>query len=171
MVDRSRRFSSEEVAGIVRDALEHARTEENRALSYEDLEDVARECGVDPETLARTLEQREQQVHKDEIRRRWRFRALARLALPLFFCGFFVFLNLRSGGFPWALFPIAFWLVPVAYRCKRLAFPSDEALTRAVDSPEEEREREREFEREMRMLFEMRPRGGRRCGRGGAEAR
>jgi len=31
------------------------------------------------------------------------------LIIYLIFCVFFIFLNSRSGGFPWAIFPIAGW--------------------------------------------------------------
>ena len=35
------------------------------------------------------------------------------LVVYLLFCGFFIFLNFRSGGFPWAIFPILGWGIGV----------------------------------------------------------
>lgn len=31
------------------------------------------------------------------------------LGIYILFCAFFIFLNFRSGNFPWAIFPIAGW--------------------------------------------------------------
>lgn len=168
MVDRERSFSSEEVSQIVREALEFSRSDAHRALSYEDLEDVARQCGVDAETLARTLEHRELQGRRDTLLQRWRVQALYSLFLPVFFCGFFVFLNLRSGSFPWALFPIAFWLVPVALRAWRRAFPTDERIDQALAADADGDVTEDAFERDLRMHFGFRSKRRRGCHGGGA---
>ncbi len=131
-MDRDQRFSKDEVSDIVREALQMERSEAAYSLSYADLEDVAKQCGVHPDTLQKTLERREIEAKKQTIRRRWRQRALSQLAWPVGVCTALVALNINGGGFPWAIFPILFWLLPELSSCRTKLFPTDASLTKTA---------------------------------------
>ncbi|MEM7079919.1 MAG: hypothetical protein AAF513_14950 [Pseudomonadota bacterium] len=131
-MSRDRRYSGDEVSQIVREALQLRNSEQANSHSYEDLQEIARQCGVDDETLAKAVEVRELQDKKIAIRQRWRQKALSSLLWPVVLCGAFVLFNINSGGFPWAIFPIIFWLLPALSRSRSRLFPSDDQLTKAA---------------------------------------
>jgi hypothetical protein len=87
MIDRSRRYTSDEVAQIVREALLSSGPDSRFSLTHED---------------------------------------------PLLVCLGLVAINIQSGAFRWATFPILFWLVPTVSRSRNRLFPSDELLTKVA---------------------------------------
>ncbi len=131
-MDRNQRFTSEEVSAIVREALQLRHSEEAHSISYADLEDIAKQCGVDLETLEKTLQRRKIESKKQTIRREWRTKALATLAWPALACTGLVVMNILGGGFPWAIFPVMFWLLPELSRCRTRLFPTDGMLTKTA---------------------------------------
>ena len=131
-LSRETRYSSAEAAEIVREALALKHNEERSLLSREDLEDIAQQCGVDPASLDKALENRALNDKKRQIRAKWRRKALSALAMPVLFCALFVYMNVKGGGFPWAIFPIAFWLLPALASCRSRLFPTDELLTKTA---------------------------------------
>ena len=132
MNDREQKFSSEEVSQIVREAL-LLESNDAHTLTYEDLKDVAAQCGVSEAQLNAALEQRDLAASKNLIRRRWRRKAIEALTWPLLVCGGLVVLNVVTGGFPWSIFPILFWLLPQARRVYGRLFPTEEALSKTAE--------------------------------------
>lgn len=132
MIDRSRTYTKDEVSDIVREALNLGRQGSSATMTHEDLEDIAHQCGVDPRTLEEALERRGLEQHKAAVKEKWRKKVVHRLKVPVLVCSGLVVLNVSSGGFPWVLFPIAFWLLPTVSSCWKHIFPSDEYLTRTA---------------------------------------
>ncbi|NKB99235.1 MAG: hypothetical protein GKR90_12180 [Pseudomonadales bacterium] len=133
MIDRSRKYTKDEVSDIVRDALNLSRSEDSQSMTRDDLEDIARQCGVDEETLELALAKRELDAHKKVIREKWRKKVVAKLWGPVLGCSGLVLLNLSTGGFPWVLFPLAFWLLPTVAQTWKHIFPSEEYLTQTAE--------------------------------------
>lgn len=129
---RDQHFSKDDVGAIVREALELENSDRAQSLSYADLEDIASQCGVSSDALARAIESRKLASTKNSIRQAWRNKALTRLMWPTVVCTLLIIMNVSGGGFPWSIFPVIFWWVPELGRSKSKLFPSDLLLTEAA---------------------------------------
>jgi hypothetical protein len=141
MADRV--YSKEEAEAILARAIEL----HGEATSHAELVATARELGVAPEALekaaAEVLEQRGDDVALRALRAR-QWRGFFAHLVPFVFVGLFLgFLNILTGGFPWAVIPMLGWSVGLASHLLVVALPDEEKLRRRV-----ERNRERERRRE-----------------------
>jgi hypothetical protein len=139
MADRV--YSKEEADAILARAIElHGRGE---ATSHAELMATAREIGVAPEAIekaaAEVLGRRSDDQALRALRaRQWRG-FLAHL-VPYVCVGILLgFINVVTGGFPWAVIPMLGWGVGLASHLLAVALPDQEKLRRRVA-----RQRERE---------------------------
>ena len=170
MADRV--YSKEEADAILARAIElHGHGE---ATSHAELVATAREIGVAPEALeiaaAEVLGRRSDDQALRALRaRRWRG-FLAHL-VPYVCVGMLLgFINVATGGFPWAVIPMLGWGVGLASHLLAIALPDEEKLRRRVAR---RREREREGALAAVRAYGPEASGGRvrvEAGRGGADA-
>lgn len=121
--DQPRAYSDDEVEQILRRALQKQAEQEGK-LGHEELMAVAREVGLDPSVVERTVgevrEQREQEKHiadwKARRKRRFAAHALNFLGVSLLLLA----INLLTGGQLWFYWPVLFMAFTVAMHGVRL---------------------------------------------------
>jgi hypothetical protein len=130
-----RAYTRDEADAILARALEmHGRGE---ATSHEDLVAAAREVGVPPEAIekaaAEILAQRRDEQELAELRARsWRG-FFAHLIPYLMVSALLVFLNVMTGGWPWALIVMLGWGVGLASHLFAVAMPDPARLRRRIE--------------------------------------
>jgi hypothetical protein len=145
MADRV--YSKEEAEAILARAIELQGHGE--ATSHAELVATARELGVAPEAIekaaAEVLERRRDDAALRALRAR-QWRGFFAHLVPFVCVGLFLgFLNIVTGGFPWAVIPMLGWGIGLASHLLVVAMPDEEKLRRRV-----ERNRERARRREGR---------------------
>jgi hypothetical protein len=128
MADRV--YSKEEADAILTRAIElHGRGE---ATSHADLVATAREIGVASETLEKAAAEVLARRHDDQALRALRARQwrgfLAHL-VPYLCVGVLLgFINVATGGFPWAVIPMLAWGIGLASHLLAVVLPDEEKL-------------------------------------------
>lgn len=132
MADRV--YSKEEADAILTRAIElHGRGE---ATSHADLVATAREIGVAPETVEKAAaevltRQRDDQALRALRARQWR--GFFAHLVPYLSMGMLLgFINIATGGFPWAVIPMLAWGIGLASHLLVVALPDQEKLRRRV---------------------------------------
>jgi hypothetical protein len=137
-------YSKEEVDAILARAFELQGHGE--ATSHAELLATAREIGVGPETLEKAAaevlaRQRDDQALRALRARRWR--GFYAHLVPYLSVGILLgFINVLTGGFPWAVIPMLGWGIGLASHLLAVALPDEEELRSRVV-----RQRERENRR------------------------
>jgi hypothetical protein len=156
MADRV--YSKEEAEAILARAIElHSHGE---ATSHADLVATAREIGVAPEALEKAAAEvlgrrRDDQAFRALRARQWR--GFYAHLVPYVSVGMLLgFINLVTGGFPWAVIPMLGWGIGLASHLLAVALPDEEKLRRRVAR---QRERERDSERAVSARLGARAHG------------
>jgi hypothetical protein len=149
MADRV--YSKEEADAILARAIElqgHA-----EATSHTDLLATAREIGVAPEAIEKAAAEVLERRHDDAALRALRagqWRGFLAHLVPFVLVGLLLgFINVATGGFPWAVIPMLAWFVGLGSHLLAVALPNEDELRRRIES-ERERERERKHDRVRR---------------------
>jgi hypothetical protein len=132
MADRV--YSKEEADAILARAIElHGHGE---ATSHEELVAMAREIGVAPEALDKAAAEvlgrkRDDQALRALRARQWR--GFFAHLVPYVCVGMLLgFINVVTGGFPWAVIPMLGWGIGLASHLLVVALPDEEKLRRRV---------------------------------------
>jgi hypothetical protein len=132
MADRV--YSKEEADAILARAIElHGHGE---ATSHEELLATAREIGVAPEALEKAASEvlgrkRDDQALRALRARQWR--GFFAHLVPYVCVGMLLgFINVATGGFPWAVIPMLGWGIGLASHLLVVAMPDEEKLRRRV---------------------------------------
>jgi hypothetical protein len=150
MADRV--YSKEEADAILARAIElHGHGE---ATSHTELLATAREIGVTPEALEKAAGEVLARRHDDQAlralkARRWR--GFYAHLVPYLCVGMLLgFINVATGGFPWAVIPMLGWGIGLASHLLAVALPDEEKLRRRVA-----RQRERDWNSERAVALRM----------------
>jgi hypothetical protein len=129
-------YSKDEVDAILARAVElqgHGET-----TSHAELVATAREIGVAPDTLEKAAAEVMGRRRDDQTLRRVRvrqWRGFYAHLLPFVSVGILLaFLNVLTGGFPWALIPMLGWGVGLASHLLAVALPDEENLQAEVEA-------------------------------------
>jgi hypothetical protein len=154
MADRV--YSKEEADAILARAIEmHGHGEQT---SHADLLGTAREIGVAPETLERAAAEvlagrRDDKALRALRARQWR--GFFAHLVPYVCVGMLLgFINVMTGGFPWAVIPMLAWGIGLASHLLVVGLPDEEKLRWRVA-----RQRERESERATSVRASVRAPG------------
>jgi hypothetical protein len=108
------RFSQEEVAEIIRDATEVSLQGGGRELTREDLLSMARELGVDSESVERALEAREKRRAYAKVRRGLLVGLAGHVSTYAAVIGGLALLDIAGGPGWWVQWPAIGWGIGVA---------------------------------------------------------
>jgi hypothetical protein len=165
MADRV--YNKEEADAILARAIELQGHGE--ATSHAELVATAREIGVAPEALEKAAAEvlarrRDDQALRALRARRWR--GFYAHLVPYVCVGMLLgFINVVTGGFPWAVIPMLGWGIGLASHLLAVALPDEEKLRRRVA-----RQRDRESERAASVRVGARAYGQEPSGRVRIEA-
>ena len=125
----SRKYTSDEVDRIIRRAL---RLKKDEVINHDDLLDMAKEFGVDSQTLEMAIEQ-EQQAFDDMktrelrmIRRKAKFHR--HLWSFIIVIGALFLINIVTPGPWWFQWPFLGWGIGLAFHFRAAYFPAEEEL-------------------------------------------
>lgn len=123
-----RRFTSDEVTDIVRRAL--AGKGAHNDISYDELEDIARQSGISPGQLESAIEEQETlgrlEAAKDRYMKRKRDEFFQHLRAYCIVNGALVLINLMSSpGYLWFFWPLIGWGIGLAFHAADALYPSE----------------------------------------------
>ena len=121
----NRRFTSEEVSAVVRRAL-IAHQDGSDAISYEDLEDIARQSGIAESQLRQAIAEEDRLRALEDAKDQWRTRRKSSFFRHLrTYCIVNGCLLLIPGSHLWVVWPVVGWGIGLAFDA-RGAFFADE---------------------------------------------
>ncbi len=128
MADVNRRFSSEEVSAIVQRALQ--RQNQSGDVSYEDLEEIARQSGISQHELQLAIDEEAKLGELERAKETWRQRHRSAFYKHLRAYGivnvFLLLINLfTSPRALWFVFPVLGWGIGLAFHAAEALFPSE----------------------------------------------
>jgi hypothetical protein len=135
MDEMRRRFTSEDVTDIVRRALEARGSHDD--VSYEDLEEIARQSGIAPGRLQAAIEEHETLGRLDEAKRVYKKRKRDEFFQHLrAYCivnGALLLMNLITGpGTFWVVWPILGWGIGLAFHASDGLYPNEEEVEKGA---------------------------------------
>jgi hypothetical protein len=120
----SRQYDTDEVSRIIRRALKLKRA---HGISYQDLVDTAKEIGLDPQTVEIAIEQEQQAIKKEKIRKaRLKSRKVgfySHLWSYLIVNGALLLINNFTPGPWWFQWSVLGWGIGLAFHFKAIFFP------------------------------------------------
>ncbi len=125
----NRRYSSEEVSAIVQRALKRQGQPDD--ISYDDLEDIAKQSGISVHELQQAIEEEATVGELERAKDTWRLRHRSGFYKHLrAYCivnGFLLLMNLVTNPrFLWFVFPVLGWGIGLAFNAAEALFPSEE---------------------------------------------
>ncbi len=131
----NRRYSSEEVTAIVQRALKSQGQQDD--VSYEDLEDIAKQSGISVRELQQAIEEEASVGALEQAKASWRTRHRSGFYTHLrSYCivnGFLLLMNLlTSPRFLWFVFPLLGWGIGLAFHASEALFPNEEKVERGA---------------------------------------
>lgn len=135
MESMNRRFTSDEVTDIVRRSLEGKGAHDD--VSYEELEEIARQSGIAPGRLQSAIEEHEAlgkiEEAKQIIRRRKRTEFIQHLRAYCIINGFLFVVNVLTGvGTFWVIWPILGWGIGMAFHASDVLYPNEEEIEKSA---------------------------------------
>ncbi|MGQ4808523.1 hypothetical protein NKDENANG_01906 [Candidatus Entotheonellaceae bacterium PAL068K] len=136
MDDLNRRFTSDEVSAIVRRAL--GRQNGSHAISYADLEDIARQSGISASHLHQAIAEEERFREREQAKAKWHGRRKATFFYHLrAYCiinGFLFLVNVITdpGGYLWVVWPVLGWGIGLAFHLSATFFPHEQKVERGT---------------------------------------
>lgn len=131
-----RRFTNDEVNAILKRALARQGGGSTGTLTYDDLQDTARELGIDPIQLQMAVAEQEQEGAMDAARAEWKVRRRKKffehLRVYTIINVFLVFISLATDSDPWFIWPLLGWGVGLMFDASDTFFPKDKALERGA---------------------------------------
>ena len=125
----SRQYSRDEVDRIIRKAL---RLKNNEAISHHDLLDLARDLGVDSQTMETAIKE-EQRTYDDKrtfrskmVRRKAKFHA--HLWSYIIVISALILINIMTSGPWWFQWPLLGWGIGIAFHFRAAYFPAGAEL-------------------------------------------
>jgi predicted DNA-binding ribbon-helix-helix protein len=136
MDDVNRRFTSAEVSAIVRRAL--VRQVDSEGISYEELEDIARQSGISVADLHQAIAEEAAVGKRESAKAMWLtqrkssfFRHL-RVYCIVNGCLFFINVMTAPDGYRWVVWPILGWGIGLALHASSTFFPSEQKAERGA---------------------------------------
>lgn len=133
----SRRYTPEEVSGIVRRALESGGGGET--IGHEDLVEIARQSGISQDRLEAAVHDQETLGELEEAKAIWtkrrRDKFLGHVRSYLIVNGILFLINLATSGFSgymWVIWPILGWGFGLAFDASDTFFVSEDRLERGA---------------------------------------
>lgn len=138
MGHEKRTYTSEEVSAIVRRALSH--TGGSDSVSYEELEEIARQSGIPKSRLDAAIREEETEGQLERARELWRRRRkqhfFGHLRAYLIVNGVLVLMCFATtgfrGGYFWAIWPILGWGIGLAFDASNAFYPKDSEVERGA---------------------------------------
>jgi hypothetical protein len=125
----SRKYTSDEISRIIRRAL---KLKNDDAMSYADLLEMAKELGLDSETVARAVEEEQKEFEKMRARKLRLDRRKAgfkgHLWSYIIVIGGLMLINIFSGGPWWFQWPALGWGIGLAFNFRAAYFPMGKGL-------------------------------------------
>lgn len=132
----NRRYTSEEVSGIVRRALEGKGGQDD--VSHEDLLEIARQSGISTARVEAAIEEEERLGSLEKARELWlrrrRGEFFAHLRAFLIVNGFLLLINLFTTPFGamWVQWPILGWGIGLTFHASSAFYPSERDVERGA---------------------------------------
>ncbi len=134
MVDLNRRFTSDEVSAIVRRGLEQQSGLGD--VSYEELEDIALQSGISAQVLQQAIAEEEAHREREQAKEKWHKRCkrgfYQHLLAYVLVNGFLVTINLMTGGYFWAIWPMLGWGLGLTFDATATFFPNERKLDQHI---------------------------------------
>ena len=129
-----RRYTTEEVTAIVRRSLESRPTQD--AISHSELEEIARELGVDGESLDQAIRAQETEGVREQARQEWmakrRLQFFEHFRAYLIVNAFLLIVDLMTPAGPWFYWVLVSWGLGLAFDASDAFFPSKEKVEQGV---------------------------------------
>lgn len=129
-----RRFTSDEVTDIVRRALEGRGSHDD--VSYEDLEEIARQSGIAPGRLEAAIEEHEALSRLEEAKslykKRKRDEFFQHLRAYCIVNGVLFLMNLITSSYLWVVWPVLGWGIGLAFHASDALRPNDEEVEKGA---------------------------------------
>lgn len=135
-MDTNRRYTSEEVSGIVRRALEGKGGQDD--VSHEDLLEIARQSGISAERIETAIEEEESLGEFEKAREQWlrrhRGEFFGHLRAFLIVNGFLLLVNLITDplGYMWVIWPILGWGIGLTFHASSAFYPNERDVERGA---------------------------------------
>lgn len=134
MREENRRFTSDEVSAIVRRALEGRGGQDE--VSYQDLEDIARQSGISRDALQHAIDEEEEfgeiERAKEEWIRRRKQKFFGHLRTYVILNSILALMNLFTSGYPWVLWCVLGWGIGLAFDASDAFYPKAGAVERGA---------------------------------------
>ena len=135
MREENRRFTSDEVSAIVRRALESRGGQDD--VSYQDLEEIARQSGISRDTLQRAIDEEEEVGEFERAKDHWirlrRQKFFGHLRTYVIVNSILALMNLlTSPGYPWVLWCVLGWGIGLAFDASDAFYPKAGAVERGA---------------------------------------
>jgi hypothetical protein len=148
MHEENRRFTSDEVTAIVRRALEGRGGQDD--VSYQDLEEIARQSGISRDALLRAIDAEEETGEidraQDEWKRQRRQNFFGHLRAYVIINGALALINLFTTGYPWVLWCALAWGIGLAFDVSDAFYPNDATVIRGAKRLLRKKNRQRRAE-------------------------
>lgn len=129
-----RRYSHDEVSAILEKALQHQGGA--GGITREELAETARELGIDPTRLEEAITDHEMNAGIEQAREQWKLRRKRKffehLRSYIIVNAILIGINVVSGDFFWAIFPLLGWGIGLAFDAAEAFFPSEEKVERGA---------------------------------------
>ena len=135
MGKKERQYSSEEVSGLVRRALEIQGGSDT--VGYEDLKDIALQSGVSVESLDRAMDEEARYGDLERAKAEWvkrrRVKFFAHLRSYLIVNAVLFVINLITGpGYLWVMWPMLGWGIGLAFDASDTFFTNSDKIERGA---------------------------------------
>lgn len=130
---QSKRYSADEVTRILKRAL-NSRKEE--AISYQELTEIAREMGIDTDSLEAAIARDKGELDMEEAREKWLKRRRSDFnphlwSFSIIIGGLFLIDLITPGGW-WFQWPLLGWGIGLAFHFRAAYFPRERQIERGT---------------------------------------
>ena len=134
MQDRlSRKYDRNQVDRIIRRALT---LDKGDAVGYSELLETAREMGISPHTLDRAIKLEQEEIQREDARKRWLKRHRSGLHAHLWSYiivnAALLLINLMTTRVWWFQWPMIGWGIGLAFHLREAYFPSERKMEKGI---------------------------------------
>lgn len=135
MEERNRRFTNDEVTSIIRRALDGRGGADD--VTYDDLEDIAKQSGITPSRLRQAIEEQETlgelENARTEFKKRQRQEFFNHFRSYCIVNGALILINvLSSREYFWFVWPMVGWGIGIAFHAVDALFPNEAKIERGA---------------------------------------
>jgi len=158
-----RRYTQEQVEGILQRALQRQQGTGAGNISHDDLIATAQELGIDPSQLEMAIMEQSEVGAVEDAKKAWLAKQkrsfYEHLRSYLIINGILVVINLITGGDAWVMWPILGWGIGLAFDAANTFWPSEKEIEKgarklAQRQAHERQQQQRELQRRQKFTIE-----------------